>query len=328
MNTLQNTSVLSSPTSVLITGGTGFVGSHLVEALINSGNKNIFVTNYSPEAGYVGKLLPKENIIQIDLTDRESTFSLIKKLQPSHIYHLASIAVVGGSFEKASQIFQNNISLQLNILEAIRQFCPNSRTLIVGSGAEYGKTKPGESINEQTLLNPIDPYAVSKVTQDLLALSYFHSYNLDIIRARPFNHIGERQTTDFAIPSFVSQIVEIENGKRDKLRVGNLDAIRDFTDVKDVVKAYILLMNQAVTGEVYNIASHTGYSMKEVLDIMIKLAKIDVKIEQDPARMRPSDIPNMSVNIEKLSALGWKPEIHIEQSLARIFAQWREKDRN
>lgn len=156
--------------TTLITGGTGFVGSHLVEELLHRGEKNIVVTNYSPEAGCVGQLLPKENIVQLDLTNRDETFELIQKLQPKKIFHLASIAVVGKSFDKASHIFQNNITLQLNLLEAVRQHSPDSRMLIIGSGAEYGKIEPSETITEETLLNPIDPYAVSKVTQDLLAL--------------------------------------------------------------------------------------------------------------------------------------------------------------
>lgn len=314
--------------TTLITGGTGFVGSHLVEELLHRGEKNIVVTNYSPEAGCVGQLLPKENIVQLDLTNRDETFELIQKLQPKKIFHLASIAVVGKSFDKASHIFQNNITLQLNLLEAVRQHSPDSRMLIIGSGAEYGKIEPSETITEETLLNPIDPYAVSKVTQDLLALSYFNSYHLNVIRARPFNHIGERQTTDFAIPAFISQIVEIEQGKREKLMVGNLEAIRDFTDVKDVVKAYVLMMEKGEPGAVYNVASGNRYSMKEILDMMVQLTKTPVTIEQDQNRLRPSDIPIMKVNSEKLKSLGWSAEIDIHETLERIFTEWREKRKN
>lgn len=333
-NTNSPSSVLRPSSSVLITGGTGFVGSHLVEELLNRGFSNITVTNYGSNSGHVGTLLTEEQIIRVNLTDRAETFSLIEKLKPDYIFHLASIAVVGDSFDKAAQIFQNNISLQLNLLDAVKQHSPESRVLVVGSGAEYGMitqdsrfqiSDDSKKITEQFPLNPINPYAVSKVTQDLLGLSYYLSYGLDIVRARPFNHIGERQTTDFAIPAFASQIVKVERGEQDKITIGNLDAVRDFTDVKDVVKAYITLMEKGVAGEVYNIGSGRGYSMQQILDMMMRLAKVEITVETDPAKIRPIDVPVTVADYSKLNALGWEPEIKIEETLGRVIEEWRGK---
>lgn len=322
--------ILSSSTSILITGGTGFVGSHLVEELLHQGFENIFVTNYGPESGHVGTLLPSERIVPLNLTDREAVYALLQRLQPQAIFHLASIAVVGDSFEKAAKIFQNNISLQLNLFDAVKEVSSHTRILTVGSGAEYGMIQPGMTQPQETVqitedfpLQPINPYAVSKVTQDLLGLSYFLSYGLDIVRTRPFNHTGERQTSDFAIPAFAKQIVQFERGELEKLSVGNLEGIRDFTDVKDVVKAYILLMEKGEAGEVYNIGSGQGYSMRKILDMMIELSGRPISVEIDPQKMRPLDVPVVIADYRKLKALGWMPEIGLRETLERVLIEWR-----
>ncbi|MBU1885965.1 GDP-mannose 4,6-dehydratase [Patescibacteria group bacterium] len=318
---------MKQPT-ILITGGTGFVGSHLVEALIESGQKNIHVTNYSDKPGFVHQLLPPEQIHKLDLTDQEKTFALIKKLQPNHIYHLASLAAVGKSFNNTKQVLDNNTQLQLNILEAVKQFTPQSRLLVIGSAMEYDliNSYPGHSsqaVTETYPLGPASPYGVSKTIQDLLAYAYAQSFNLDIIRVRPFNHIGERQTPDFAVPAFAQQIVAIENGQQKNLKVGNLTAVRDFTDVKDMVKAYLLLMEKGKSGQVYNIGTGHGYEMQKVLDILISLAKTKIEVEIDQARMRPSDVPIAVANPKKIQDLGWQPTIKLEKTLERILLYWR-----
>jgi GDP-4-dehydro-6-deoxy-D-mannose reductase len=327
---------------ILITGGTGFAGSHLVEELIQRGYTNVYVTAYDSTQSFVHTLLPQDHILKLDLTNQQATFDVIKNLQPAWIFHLAAIAITSNSFEKAASIFQNNISLQLNLLEAVKTNAPKARLLIVGSGMEYGMIKNQSqgvlnstapldhmaypTIDELTELNPTNPYAVSKVTQDLLGLSYAYSYQLDIVRARPFNHIGERQTTDFAVPSFAQQIVAIERGKQDKILVGSLDGVRDFCDVKDVVKAYILLLEHGKSTEVYNIASGQGYTMQTILAKMSSLAKVPVNIETDPTRFRPIDVPVAVGNIKKIKSIGWTPNIPLDQTLDRVLNEWRGKE--
>ncbi len=323
----------SLDSKILITGGTGFVGSHLVEELLHRGYSQVYVTSFSGKGDYVGELLDNDHILKADLSNRDETLDLFESIQPEVIFHLASIAVVGDSFEKAAQIFQNNISLQLNVLDAIKTHVPTAKTLVIGSGAEYGvipqpkfNTSNQElTISEDFPLNPANPYAVSKVTQDLLALSYVYSYDLDIVRARPFNHIGERQTTDFAVPAFAQQIINIERGKQHSIQVGNLDSIRDFTDVKDVVKAYIRLLEKGTKGEVYNVGSGQGYSMREILDKMCSYSSATIQIEIDQNRVRPLDVPVAIADNTKLKTLGWKPVIAIEQTLERILDEWRNK---
>lgn len=324
---------------ILITGGTGFAGSHLVEELLSRGYTKVYVTSFGSTTSYVHELLPAEQIISVDLTNKDATFDLIKNLQPAWIFHLASIAIVSYSFEKAANVFQNNIGLQLNLLEGVKVHAPNARVLVVGSGMEYGMMENRENaslassahldeiqyptLDEHAALNPTSNYAVSKITQDLLGLSYVYSYQLDVVRARPFNHIGERQTADFAIPAFASQIAKIERGEQDKISVGNLEAVRDFTDVKDVVKAYILLLEKGIEGEVYNIGSGKGYTMQSILAKMCSAASVPINVEIDQARYRPVDVPVAVANIKKIKAIGWTPSIPLEDTLQRVLKEWR-----
>ena len=312
---------------ILITGGTGFAGSHLVEALQIEGYNNVHVTSYGGSSEYLEKLIGKDNIHQLDLTNKENTNSLIKKLVPDEIYHLASFAYVGKSFDKAEELLANNVTLQLNLLWAVKNFSPKSRLLVVGSAEEYGISVSEEEIpyDENHKFRPINPYAVSKITQDMLSYAYHVSFDLDIVTVRPFNHIGERQSPDFAIPSFTSQIVAIEKGEQEKLMVGNLTAIRDFTDVKDMMNAYIIVMNKGKKGEVYNIGSGKGVKM---IDVVQKIASLSIKeiiIEEDKSRFRPHDIPEMVADNGKIKSLGWEPKISLEDSLARIIESIRIK---
>lgn len=308
---------------ILITGGTGFAGSHLIEILISKGYRDLYSTTFNPpEPAFT--FLSADRYREVDLSDSMQAESLIKEIQPEWIFHLASFAYVGKSFEHARELFANNINLQLNLLEAIRLHAPRARLLTIGSAEEYGVIpKELEAIDENCPLNPVNPYAVSKVTQDMLAGSYVLSYGLDIVRARPFNHIGIRQSGDFAIPTFARQIVDIEQGKQQTLKVGNLDAIRDFTSVKDVVNAYILLMEKGLTGEVYNIGSGVGYTMKEIVEKLCSFAQVPITIETDPTRMRPHDVPKLIANVEKIQSLGWESKENIDVVLQEILISLR-----
>jgi GDP-4-dehydro-6-deoxy-D-mannose reductase len=221
-------------------------------------------------------------------------------------------------------VLVNNIQLQVNLLETVAKHCPTSRILVVGSADGYGLSFPGEiPITELHPFRPVNAYAVSKVSQELLAYSYAQTHQLDVILTRPFNHFGERQSVDFAIPAFISQLVEIERGKQLELKVGDLSGIRDLTYVKDVVQAYILLMNQGVSGQVYNIGSGVGISMQKVVDLLIQMSNLPIEVEVDPERLRPINIPEVVADNAKISKLGWKPNYDFEIALQRTFDWFR-----
>lgn len=311
-------------TQILITGGTGFAGSHLVAALKDAGYTDIAVTSYSGEAPDMPEFADV-SVHKLDMTDAAAVGELLKEVQPAQIYHLAAIAAVGKSFEQGAQLLHNNTQLQINLLEAVRLHSPEARVLVIGSAEEYGMSVSEDEvpITESHELRPVNPYGVSKVTQDLLAFAYAQSHNLQIVRVRPFNHIGARQTPEFAVPSFAQQIVAIERGQQHELRVGNLSGIRDFTDVSDMMRAYILLMERGVVGEVYNVGSGTGVSMQSIVDQLTALATVAVPVVVDQSRMRPLDIPKIIANNEKITALGWKPEVPLQESLQQVVEYWR-----
>ncbi|MCL4208655.1 GDP-mannose 4,6-dehydratase [Patescibacteria group bacterium] len=305
---------------ILITGGTGFAGTHLVEYLLSQKERNIHVTSHSGRDNFLGDLIPKENIHKLDLSNQKEVEDLIKNLQPDHVYHLASISTVENSFEKMREIMQNNIDLQINVLDAIKKFSKESKVLVITSAEQYKKSE--EKLSETSAIEPNNPYAVSKATQDMLAYVY-SVLGLKIIRARPFNHIGERQKTNFAVPAFASQIAKIEKNQQDILKVGNLEAIRDFTDVKDMVRAYHLLMTKGEIGEVYNIGSGFGIKVKDVLEKLTRMAKVKIHVVEDPARMRPVDNHFIVADNSKIVALGWHPTIPIDQTLTRTLNYFR-----
>lgn len=315
---------MSKQEVILITGGTGFVGSHLVEELIAQQYKNIHVTNISSHGGYVANLLAPNQIHQVDLTNQQATFELIEKLQATQIYHLAATAAVGSSYEAEKETLENNLVLQLNLLHAVKQFTPKAKILAIGSALVYQpQDKP---LDENTPLGPVNPYAVSKVIQDMLAYNYQQTHHLNIIRVRPFNHIGERQAPGFVIADFASQIVKIEQGLQDKIMVGNLNSIRDFSDVKDIVKAYILLMNQGEIGETYNLGSGRGYSIQAMLEMLISLAQVKIKVEVDPQKFRPLDTAQIIADNHKVKTLGWQETKDIKPTLARILNFYRNQN--
>lgn len=309
-------------TKVLITGGTGFAGSHLVELLLSNTNAyDIHVTQHSSKPGFVHKLLPASQIHSLDITDEASTASFIAELKPDQLYHLAAYADVGNSYDRASHAIQVNSQIQISVLNALRKFSPQTRLLTVSSAAIY---KPSsEPMTEQDLIGPLNPYGISKTTQDLLSQAYTANYQLDTVIARPFNHIGERQEPHFVVPAFAQQIVAIERGEQPHLKVGNLDAIRDFSDVKDVVRAYQTIMNDGKTGEAYNVGSGQGIKIKDILQTLLELATIEVEVITDPTRLRPSDVPYSVANIRKLQDLGWQPTHQLPETLTRVLTYWR-----
>ncbi|AKM81426.1 MAG: GDP-D-mannose dehydratase [Candidatus Pacebacteria bacterium GW2011_GWF2_38_9] len=310
--------------TILITGGTGFVASHLVEELYKRGERNIHLTSYRDEGEFVKQFVDEKNIYQINLTDYQATQDLIAAVKPDEIYHLASLASVGDSFEKRKFILEMNTNLQLNLLEAIKAHAPQAKLLHVSTALVYAANDNDQAIDEKATLGPDNPYALSKLIQDMMAYSFVKSEGLNIVRVRPFNHIGERQTLGFVVADLAAAVVKVEKGEADSVKVGNLDSIRDFSDVKDVVNAYILIMEKGQNNEVYNIGSGQGHSIREVLDLLINLAKAEIKVEIDPNKIRPVDLHSLVCDNEKIVNLGWQQNHQLKETLERILNYWRE----
>lgn len=313
---------------ILITGITGFVGSHLAEYLLkkNPDNDIYGIYRWRSRMENLHLVQNKINMVECDLHDSGSVRQMMEKVRPDRIFHLAAQSYVLSSWHAPADTISNNILGQLNLLEAMRDLNLNCRMQIAGSSEEYGLVKPDEvPIKETNPLRPMSPYAVSKVGQDMLAYQYYMSYGFHLIRTRAFNHSGPRRGDVFVESNFAKQIVDIEKGRQEPvLKVGNLEAKRDFTDARDIVRAYDLALEKGIPGEVYNIASNNEYSIQEILDILLSKTKIKIKVEEDPARLRPSDVPVLRGDYSKFHKLtGWKPEIPFEQTLEDLMEYWK-----
>lgn len=308
-----------------ITGIAGFAGSHLAEFLL--AQSKVEVSGLVHErAENVNHLQDKVVLYKGNLLEPESILAALSEVQPYYVYHLAGQANVFSSWKKPWETFEANVRGQLNLLEAVRETAPSARVLIVGSNEEYGRVSPDcLPVDENTPLRPDSPYGVSKVAQDLLGLQYHLSYGLNIIRTRPFNHIGPRQSDRFVAANFARQVAEIEAGIQEAvIRVGNLKACRDFTDVRDTVRAYALLLEHAEPGEVYNVGSGEAHAVQEVLDTLIRMAKVEVRVEVDPERLRPSDSPVICCDYTRLyECTHWRPSISLTDGLRDTLDYWR-----
>lgn len=300
----------------LITGSLGFVGGYLREELEQNGYD---VTGLD--------VRPGEKTLQTDLLDREQTVSVLREVQPDIVIHLAGQANVAKSWKIPQKTFEINVIAAINLMEAVREATPQAHVVLVGSSDEYGLLgTAGASVSETMPPNPRTPYAVSKLAQEQIAGVYARTYGLNICMTRSFNHGGAGQQEGFLIPDFASGIVRVEKGLQPCLRVGNLDSRRDFTHVRDVVRAYRLLAEKGRPGEVYNVGSGSTHSAREILDKLLTLSNMDIPVEQDPARMRPSDTPVICCNHEKLTRdTGWEPKLGLDQILHDVLAEWRGK---
>ena len=313
---------------ILITGATGFVGNHLIEHLILDGNDNIFGTYYEEQSLLsLGENKNKIQPVKADLRNPDEVSGLISKIKPDYIYHLAAFTSPSESFDSPNETVINNISCEINLLEEVKNNdLKDTKILIISSAEVYGLvSKEDLPIDENVQFNPTNPYAVSKLAQDFLGRQYFLAHDLKIIRVRPFNHIGPGQSPNFVVSSFAKKIAEIEKGKREPvLPTGNLNTKRDFTDVRDTVKAYTLLIEKGIDGEVYNVCSGISFKISEILNMLLSYSKSDIKIESDKSLLRPIDNPDLVCNYSKLSDLtGWKPTIKIEQTLKDTLDYWR-----
>ena len=314
---------------VLITGITGFAGSHLADFLLAKGNIEVYgIERWRSRTENIEHIKDKITLMGCDIRDASSVKKLIEKVEPDKIFHLAAQSFVPTSWHAPQETLTTNIIGELNVFEAVRELGVNPLIQIAGSSEEYGLIKEDElPIKETNPLRPLSPYAVSKVGQDLLGYQYYKSYGLDIIRTRGFNHSGPRRGEVFVCSDFAKQIAQIEKKKQEPvIHVGNLEAIRDFTDVRDMVKAYWLAAEKGKPGEVYNICSGKGYEIKKVLDILLSLTKEKIEIKKDPKRMRPSDVAVLVGDCKKFREVtGWKPEIPFEKTLEDLLNYWRER---
>jgi GDP-4-dehydro-6-deoxy-D-mannose reductase len=314
----------------LITGFSGFVSRHFCEYLEHSGIHSLIKgidINY-PDFKWEDFKNIKLDFERIDLLDKNRVEDIIVKFQPEYVLHLASFSSVAFSWKEPILSFQNNTNIFLNLLEAIRKSNISSRILSIGSSEEYG------NINEEDLplteghpLNPASPYAVARVSQELLSKIYSTGYSMDIVMTRSFNHIGPFQKDIFALPSFVKQLVQIKKGQRkNELITGDITIIRDFTDVRDVVAAYYLLLTKGEKGDVYNVCSGKGWSLKKIIDKVCNILEIKVHYKADDRLFRPNENKIIIGSNEKITGrLQWKPKYTIEQSLNDMIHYWEKQ---
>jgi GDP-4-dehydro-6-deoxy-D-mannose reductase len=314
---------------VLITGFTGFVGSHLADYLVARSDVEVFgMYRWRSRMDNVEHLRDRVQLVECDLRDPGAARHVIRDVRPDRVFHLAAQSYVPTSWLVPGETLSGNVLGQLNLFEAVRELDRPIRIHVAGSSEEYGLVLPADTpIREDCPLRPLSPYGVSKVTQDLLAYQYWQSYRLHVVRTRGFNHTGPRRGDVFMTSNFARQIAEIEKGLREPVvLVGNLDSVRDFTDVRDMVQAYWLALDRGVPGDVYNICSGRGHTARQVLDILLDLAHVKVTVREDPARMRPSDVTLLVGDCSKFQSItGWRPTIPFDVTLKDLLEHWRKR---
>ncbi len=312
---------------VLVTGVTGFVGSHLVDYMLERGDCEIVgIQRWRSRTENIEHFADRITLLECDLRDASSTRDTLEKVRPDWIFHLAAQSFVPTSWTAPTESLSTNIIGQVNLFEAVRKLGAKCRIQLACSSEEYGMVFPDElPIRETNPLRPLSPYAVSKVGQDLLGYQYWMSWQLDCVRTRGFNHEGPRRGPVFVASDFAKQIADIEKGrKRPVISVGNLDARRDFTDVRDMVRAYWLALEKCEPGEVYNICTGRDWTIRAVLDHLLSLTTVRIETREDPARLRPSDVPVLLGDNRKfVAATGWQPTIPFERTLQDMLEYWR-----
>lgn len=312
----------------LITGISGFAGSHLAEFLLYK-RYEVYGTFYDKNTfSNLNGFIDGITLYQCDIRNYGNLKKIIEKVRPDEIYHLAAISFAPTSLKNPKLTFDTNLYGTLNLYETIKELKFNPKILFVGSAGEYGIVKNSDlPIKEECPLWPVNPYSISKTSADYLSYFYFKIYDLNIVRVRPFNHIGPRQTPDFVCSSFAKQIVEIEKEMvKPIIRVGNLEAQRDFTDVRDMVRAYWVAIQKGEIGEVYNICSERAIQIKELLNNLLELSLKKIKVIKNPKRMRISDASILQGDSSKFkNATGWRLEIPFEKTMEDLLDYWRKK---
>jgi GDP-4-dehydro-6-deoxy-D-mannose reductase len=309
----------------LVTGASGFVSRYFLEYL-ESNNIHCHVVGIdtvAPDFTIDNLINVKFEFKKADLLNKESLGKLIQDFCPDYILHLASYSSVAYSWKNPVESFANNTNIFLNILEQVYKHCPECRILSIGSSEEYGNvTEKDLPLTEEHPLNPVSPYAVARVSQEMLSKVYANGYNLDVVMTRSFNHLGPGQKEVFVIPSFARQLMEIKSGKRKEFITGDTTIIRDFIDVRDVVRAYYLLFKKGKKGEIYNICSGKGTSLNMVISMMASELGIQVNPVLNKELVRPDDNRIIIGSNEKIKReTGWTNEISLEKSIKDILSE-------
>lgn len=305
----------------LVIGAAGFVGSYLIREMRESGME-AHATKLPHES--------LENIdaavYDLDIMDKDAVTALLFEIRPDYVFHLAAQSSVGLAWKKPGLTVDVNIKGSVNVMDAVRELFYKPRVLLIGSGEEYGHIEPGETpIRETNLLRPGNIYAATKACQNMIGNIYSKAYDMELMMVRAFNHIGPGQASMFVVSDFCRQVAEIELGMREPvMKVGNLAAKRDFTDVRDVVKAYVKLIVLGEAGETYNVGSGRARAIQDILDLIVSKSQVQIRVEIDPNKLRPVDVPIIEADITKINGLtGWKPEIPLEQTIQETLDYWR-----
>lgn len=300
------------------------MGSYLARELMDNHNMEVHVTKLPHDC------LEIENaaVHDLNILDKDEIVSLLYDVRPDYIFHLAAQSSVSVAWKNPGLTIDVNVKGSINVMDAARELFYKPNILLIGSGEEYGHIREGEvPIKEDNHVRPGNIYAATKVCQNMIGSIYAQAYGMNMMMVRAFNHIGPAQAPIFVVSDFCKQVAEIEAGKKEPVMyVGNLAARRDFTDVRDVVRAYALLIQKGKPGETYNVGSGHAYAIQEILDLIISLSTVDIRVEIDQNKIRPVDVPIIEADISKLNSVtGWKPEIPLKQTIQETLDYWRER---
>ncbi len=301
----------------LVIGGCGFVGRYLTRYLKQCGYETTVTKMHAQQTADEADI-----VCELDILEKAAVERLLEKTNPDVLFHLSAQSSVAASWNDPGQTIDVNIKGSANVLEAVRRQRKKIRVVLTGSSEEYGKTAPEEMpVSEAQQMRPANVYAATKACQNMIGSIYAQAYGMDIVMVRAFNHIGPGQSAAFVIADFCRQAAQIKAGRQAAvIRAGNLDARRDFTDVRDIVRAYVLLAERGQSGETYNVGSGHAKSIAEVLQIIIEQAAVAIRIETDKGRMRPLDVPVVEADIRKLQSItGWQPQIPLEQTIREML---------
>ena len=314
---------------VLVVGASGFVGKSLITYILNEKKDVELIGTY--HENFPNDFKDKMHLEKYELNDEKKIRSIIEKYKPDYIFQLAGPAYIPDSLNKPKRTIEEIFNSTLYLMESVKNFSPHSKVLYIGSASEYGKCGENEfKIKEDSFVNPENPYSFSKYIAEQLCLQYYKSYGIDVIMVRPFNHIGHGQSERFVCSSFAKQIVQIEKGiQHPVIKVGNLDVIRDFLDVRDVVKAYWMIMESGIFGQIYNVCSGKGISIRTLLEMLIEKSTYEgtIEIVVQESLLRKEDSQSIIGDNKKLiDSIGWEPLYSIEETLESTLKYWRNKN--